>query len=108
VGEVRGRGLLAAIELVNDKEQGSAFPPSVATHLQSACANAGLIGRAVAGTAFALCPPLIITEQQVDELVEKLAAGLNATLVTRGARGIEGGGLKSGDSSRMCPVQILA
>jgi 4-aminobutyrate--pyruvate transaminase len=81
VGEVRGRGLLAAIELVNDKEQGSAFPPSVATYLQSACADAGLIGRAVAGTAFALCPPLIITVAQVDELVTKLAAGLNATLV---------------------------
>jgi adenosylmethionine-8-amino-7-oxononanoate aminotransferase len=81
VGEVRGRGLLAAVELVSDKTSGTAFPASVATHLQGACANAGLIGRAVAGTAFALCPPLIITESQVDELMEKLTAGLNDTLV---------------------------
>jgi 4-aminobutyrate--pyruvate transaminase len=81
VGEVRGRGLLAAVELVSDKTSGSAFPASVAAYLQGACANAGLIGRAVAGTAFALCPPLIITESQVDELMEKLTAGLNDTLV---------------------------
>ena len=80
VGEVRGQGLLAAIELVSDKEQATAFPGTVAAKLQDACAEAGLIGRAVAGTAFALCPPLIITEAQVDELLEKVTAGLNETL----------------------------
>ncbi len=81
VGEVRGTGLLAALELVSDKKTGAAFPASVAARLQAECAEAGLIGRAVAGTAFALCPPLIITEAQVDELIDKLASGLNATLV---------------------------
>lgn len=80
VGEVRGKGLIAALELVRDKATGEAFPASVAGFLQQACADAGLIGRAVAGSAFALCPPLIISEAQVDELVEKLSTGLNATL----------------------------
>jgi len=80
VGEVRGRGLIAALELVSDKTTGAAYPASVATTLQNACADAGLIGRPVAGTAFALCPPLIITEAQIDELVEKLGIGLDATL----------------------------
>jgi adenosylmethionine-8-amino-7-oxononanoate aminotransferase len=80
VGEVRGRGLIAALELVSNKATGEGFPPSVAAYLTQACADAGLIGRPVAGTAFALCPPLIITETQIDELVEKLSIGLAATL----------------------------
>lgn len=80
VGEVRGKGLIAALELVSDKSTGEGFPPSVAGFLTNACAEAGLIGRPVAGTAFALCPPLIITKAQIDELVEKLGIGLDATL----------------------------
>lgn len=80
VGEVRGRGLIAALELVSNKTTGAALPASVTAFLASACADAGLIGRPVAGTAFALCPPLIITEAQIDELVAKLAIGLDATL----------------------------
>jgi adenosylmethionine-8-amino-7-oxononanoate aminotransferase len=80
VGEVRGRGLIAALELVSDKSTGEGFPPSVAGFLTNACADAGLIGRPVAGTAFALCPPLIITKAQIDALVEKLGIGLDATL----------------------------
>lgn len=80
VGEVRGEGLIAAIELVADKSLAVPFPASIAAFFQSACAEAGLIGRAVAGTAFALCPPLIITTEQVDEICQSLQIGLAATL----------------------------
>ena len=80
VGEVRGRGLLGALEIVADKKTGAAFSPAVAGYLAQACQEHGLIGRAVAGSAFAFCPPLIITEEQVDELGEKLAKGLDQTL----------------------------
>ena len=80
VGEVRGEGLIAAIELVADKSLAVPFPASIAAFFQSACAEAGLIGRAVAGTAFALCPPLIITTEQVDEMCHSLQIGLDATL----------------------------
>lgn len=80
VGEVRGEGLIAAIELVADKSSAAPFPPTIASFFQSACAEAGLIGRAVAGTAFALCPPLIITREQVDEMCHSLQVGLDATL----------------------------
>jgi len=80
VGEVRGRGLIAAVEIVADKATGQPLPPSAAAYLQQACTENGLIGRAVAGTAFALCPPLIISEAQVDELVEALSRGLDQTL----------------------------
>lgn len=80
VGEVRGEGLIAAVEVVADKSTGEPFAPSVAGFLQQACQNNGLITRAVAGTAVAFCPPLIITEPQVDELIEKLGKALEETL----------------------------
>lgn len=88
VGEVRGRGLLGALEIVADKNTGAPFSPAVAAHLAQACQEHGLIGRPVAGTAFAFCPPLIITEEQVDELVEKLAKGLDQTLAYVTAEGL--------------------
>jgi len=80
VGEVRGRGLIAAIEIVADKNTGEPLPPSAIAQLQQACLDNGLIGRPVAGTSFALCPPLIITEEQVDEMVEALFRGVDTTL----------------------------
>ena len=79
VGEVRGRGLIAAIEIVANKVTGEALPPSAVAKLQQACLDEGLIGRPVAGTSFALCPPLIITEAQVDEMVDALKRGVDAT-----------------------------
>jgi adenosylmethionine-8-amino-7-oxononanoate aminotransferase len=80
VGEVRGSGLIAALEIVADKDTAEPFPPAIAGYLAQACLEHGLIGRAVAGTALAFCPPLIINEAQVDELIEKLAKGLDQTL----------------------------
>ena len=81
VGEVRGRGLLGAIELVANKKTGQAFSDAaVGAYAQQAAQNNGLIIRAVAGSSLGFCPPLIITETQIDEMVEKTAAALNTTL----------------------------
>ena len=86
VGEVRGKGLLAAIEMVADKTTGKPFEGGVmGAYCQQRCQEHGLIVRAVAGSSIALCPPLIINEQQVDELIEKLAKALDET--ERYARG---------------------
>jgi 4-aminobutyrate---pyruvate transaminase len=79
VGEVRGRGLLAALELVTDK-QTRATPPGLAAQAQRAALEQGLLVRAVAGSALAFCPPLVITEAQIDEMVAKTAAALDQTL----------------------------
>jgi len=87
VGEVRGCGLIAGVEIVADKATAAPFQPSVVGFLQQACQNNGLIGRAVAGTTIAFCPPLIITEEQVDELIEKLGRGLEQTLAHVGQTG---------------------
>ena len=80
VGEVRGRGLIGALEIVADKASGEPYDPSVVGFLAQACQDNGLIGRALAGTCLAFCPPLIISESQVDELIEKLGRSLDQTL----------------------------
>ncbi len=76
VGEVRGAGLIAAVELVEDRV---ARTPAVdmARRATLLCQDNGLIVRNVAGCALAVCPPLVISRAQVDELVDKLTLSLN-------------------------------
>jgi 4-aminobutyrate--pyruvate transaminase len=71
VGEARGAGLIAAVELVEDK---ASKTPAVdmAKRATQLCQDNGLIVRNVAGNALAVCPPLIINRQQIDEIVDKL------------------------------------
>jgi len=81
VGEVRGSGLLGALELVANKETGEAFVGgAVGGYAQKMAQDNGLLIRAVAGSSLGICPPLIITEQQIDEMVGKLSKALDATL----------------------------
>ncbi|PLW68085.1 aminotransferase [Pseudohalioglobus lutimaris] len=79
VGEVRGAGLLAAVELVSNRDDRT---PDVdlAKRATLACQENGLIVRNVAGNALAVCPPLIITREQVDEMVDKLRRSLEQAL----------------------------
>ena len=76
VGEVRGAGLIAAVELVADK---AARTPAVemARRATQLCQDNGLIVRNLAGCVLALCPPLVITHAQVDEIVDKLTLSIN-------------------------------
>ena len=81
VGEVRGKGLLAAVELVANKRSGQAFESGmVGAFAQQVCQENGLIVRAVASSSIAFCPPLIITEQQIDEMIDIFDKSLNETL----------------------------
>ena len=81
VGEVRGKGLIGGIELVKEKDPRTPFAASdgVAAFCSEACADAGLIVRNM-GDTIAFCPPLIITEDQVDELFSKFETGLRKTI----------------------------
>ena len=74
VGEVRGVGLIAAVELVPNKRARSAFEGGRVGIFAQNCAlkHGSWSLRAVAGSSLAICPPLIITEAQADELVDKL------------------------------------
>jgi len=77
VGEARGIGLIAGIELVKDKETKENFEPYGKTGmlLADACQKNGLIVRAI-GDVIAICPPLIITESQIDELFDILEVSI--------------------------------
>jgi adenosylmethionine-8-amino-7-oxononanoate aminotransferase len=81
VGEVRGKGLIGAIEIVANKERNEAFKDgSVGGFAVQACQDEGLIVRVVAGASIAFCPPLIITETQIDEIFDKFGRALESTL----------------------------
>jgi adenosylmethionine-8-amino-7-oxononanoate aminotransferase len=81
VGEVRGVGMIGALELVADKASGKAFTGGAVGAYAAKCAqDNGLIVRPVAGSSLALCPPLILTLDQVDEIIDKLAPALDKTL----------------------------
>ncbi len=89
VGEVRGAGLLGALELVANKQTGESFPSgAVGAFAQQACQERGLILRVVAGSSLAFCPPLIITRAQVDEMLEKVSGALDDTLAFARGEGL--------------------
>lgn len=80
IGEVRGIGLLAAVEMVANKASREAFQGGrVGQYAQQRAQENGLIVRAVAGSSLAMCPPLIITENEIDQLVERLGRTLDET-----------------------------
>ncbi|MFK7731967.1 MAG: aminotransferase [Pseudomonadales bacterium] len=81
VGEVRGKGLIVAAELVANKESGQAFEGGVVgNYAAQRCQDHGLIVRCVAGSSIALCPPLIFTKAHIDEAISTLAVVLDETL----------------------------
>ena len=89
VGDIRGRGLFQAIELVADRETKQPFDPSMglAGKIKSAALEAGLICYPMPGTRdgqsgdhVLLAPPYIITDKQIEELVSKLDTSLKNSL----------------------------
>lgn len=79
IGEVRGLGLMVAVELVQDRE--TRRPPEVegaSFRVQQLCRQRGVIVRGVApGTVVTLSPPFVITEEQMDRIVSTLAAAID-------------------------------
>ena len=77
VGDVRGLGLIAGLEIVKDKTTRENFPPErrPALELEMLCLDEGLVVRAI-GDTVALSPPLIITEREIDELLASFGRGL--------------------------------
>ena len=78
VGEVRGVGLIAAVELVTDKQAKIAMQPpgSMAAAAFALVQKNGVISRAI-GDALAFCPPLIVQRNDIDTIVEATRAGLD-------------------------------
>lgn len=72
VGEVRGVGLMAAIEFVADPATKKRFDPSlkIGARVSKAARNLNLIARAMPhGDILGFAPPLVITESEVDQIV---------------------------------------
>ncbi|MBR9894004.1 aspartate aminotransferase family protein [bacterium] len=82
VGDVRGRGMLAAVELVTDKEKKTPLPASVqpATRLFDRAWEQGLIVRSFPQGIFGYAPPLCCTEAEIDAIVERTRTVLDQTL----------------------------
>ncbi|WP_422418068.1 aspartate aminotransferase family protein [Pseudomonas sp. GZD-222] len=80
VGEVRGLGMLGAIELVKDKATRARYEGQGAGMIcRQHCFDNGLIMRAV-GDTMIIAPPLVISREEIDELVEKARKCLDLTL----------------------------
>ncbi len=80
VGEVRGIGLVGAIELVKNKETRELFDPAgeVGTICRDHCFASGLIMRATSDSMI-LSPPLVITKNEIDEVIQKARSCLDMT-----------------------------
>ena len=79
VGEARGEGMIGALELVADKAGKRSFEPAhkIGARTVEAAEKHGLISRAVAGDCVALCPPLIISEDELGETFDRLEKALD-------------------------------
>ena len=89
VGEVRGIGLMGAVELVRDKATKASFDPAdaVGPFLSKRAHHHGLIVRPL-GDSIAFCPPLIIKEAEIDLMLSRFALALDDTLAMVRERGL--------------------
>ncbi|MGB5557472.1 MAG: aspartate aminotransferase family protein [Paracoccaceae bacterium] len=85
IGDVRGMGLLLAFELVSDRETMAPLPKQLNAYnrLVDLAYERGLIiysrrtRGGYEGDHFLVCPPLIVTRSQIDEIIGVLIDGLN-------------------------------
>ena len=78
VAEVRGRGLLAGVQLAEDPATRRPFPAAarIGPRVAEAAEAHGLLVRAI-GDTIALCPPLIISESEIAQLIDRLTAAVS-------------------------------
>ena len=89
VGDIRGRGLFQGLEFVADRTSKAPFEPElkIATRLKAAAFDAGLICYPMPGTRdgqngdhVLIAPPFIISDAQIEELVDKLDRSIQSVL----------------------------
>ena len=89
VGDIRGRGLFRGIELVADRATKEPFDPALKLHagIKAQAMDRGLIYYPGGGTAdgvqgdhILLAPPFIIEKPEIDELVDRLSAAIDAAI----------------------------
>ena len=89
LGDVRGRGLFVGVEFVADRDSKATLDPALKTHarLKSAAMRNGLLVYPMGGTVDGVrgdhvlfAPPFICTGQDIDNIVERFAAAVQAVL----------------------------
>jgi adenosylmethionine-8-amino-7-oxononanoate aminotransferase len=98
VGDIRGRGLFMALELVADRAAKEPFDPALRLHarVKAEAMARGLMVYPMGGTIdgrrgdhVLLAPPFIVTDNDLDEIVARLAAALDAAIMsTRETRSV--------------------
>ena len=90
IGDARGIGLIGAVELVRDKATKQSFNPKagVAAYLVRRAQHHGVILRNMPGDVVAFCPPLIISEAEIDEMMGCFAKALADTWVMVKEKGL--------------------
>jgi adenosylmethionine-8-amino-7-oxononanoate aminotransferase len=88
VGDVRGRGMLAAVELVIDKERKTPLPQEAdpARRIFDRAWENGLVIRAFANGVLGYAPPLCCTDEEIDGIVARTRKTLDQTLEDRDVR----------------------
>ena len=89
VGEARGAGLIGGLELVRDKGAKQPFDAKLAlgAKVVGFAQDEGLICRAVGGDTVGLCPPLIITADEINDMFDRLTKALDCAHVWAKAEG---------------------
>jgi len=89
IGDIRGRGLFLALEIVRDRETKATFDPTLKIHarIKELAMENGLMVYPMGGTIdgrngdhVLIAPPFIVTSAQVDEIVDRLALAVEQAL----------------------------
>ena len=81
VGNIRGKGLMCAVELVQDRATKQPFPATdqVGLRVHQTAIDRGLFSR-IKGDSYLLAPPIVITNEQIDRVVESLTGAVEEVL----------------------------
>ena len=82
VGDVRGRGLMAGVEIVKDRAARTKFQANqaIGRRVVREAVQRGVLFRPLPGDVIAMSPPLVLNESQAVQMVETLRGALDATL----------------------------
>jgi putrescine---pyruvate transaminase len=81
VGEVRGMGLMVGVDLVKDRAKRKKFSAPIAPRVVEIAYEKGLITRPLAGDILQFSPPLVITEEEIDIMVEIIGPAIKAAYI---------------------------
>lgn len=89
VGNARSCGLMGALELMKDKAEKTPFEASdkVGAMVENRCLENGLIVRAI-GDNLAFCPPLVTTDEEIDEIFDIAEKSLNEAEIMVSEKGL--------------------